>query len=83
MLAKVRSEHHGNTITGILNSGTGNDSTGAKAQDANRQMVTWADVVRKPAVLRNVVERPRKDMNSKIVLKSSISQNNPVNRIKV
>ncbi len=47
-------------VTGILNSGIGNDSTGTKVQDANRQMVTWADVVRKPAVLHNLVEKPRK-----------------------
>jgi hypothetical protein len=92
-VGEVRSEHHGNTVSGTVNISTGHNNTVTKVQNAKAQ-VTWADVVRKPAVLSNVVKTPAvmphgkvpatiAGMNSKIVLQRSFSKNNPVNRIKV
>jgi hypothetical protein len=80
-VGEVRSEHHGNTVSGTVNISTGHNNTVTKVQNAKAQ-VTWADVVRKPAVLSNVVKTPAvmphgkvpatiAGMNSKIVLQRS------------
>ena len=64
-----RSNEHGTTATGVVDTGTGNSGTAAK--------VTWADVVRKSTVY----EAPR--VKSRGFVSRSFSRNNPVNRTEV
>jgi hypothetical protein len=83
-----RSGSHGRTVTSVVDT----------VPEGNRKIMdvaklTWADVVRKPAVASNAKKIPmslskgnagiRKRTKSVSVLKRSFSQNNPVNRIKV
>ena len=83
-----RSEDFELTATGVVDTVTECNSTVGKVTG-----VTWADVVRRPAVTSNVkmatavsskgtsgIGKRTKSMN---VLQRSFSQNNPVNRIKV
>ena len=73
-----RSDEHGTTATGVVDTGTGNSGTVAK--------VTWADVVRKPAVTNVEATKQRRTCgqelvrSSKLVSRGSFSRNKPVNR---
>jgi hypothetical protein len=94
-VGKGRSETHGNTTTGIANTGTVRDCTVVKIPK-----VTWADVVRKsanmvkdPVVASNARKIPAIPSNGFVgnnkrtkrmsVLKRSFSENNPVNSVEV
>lgn len=87
-VGEERSGSHGRTVTSVVDT----------VPEGNRKIMdvaklTWADVVRKPAVASNAKKIPmslskgnagiRKRTKSVSVLKRSFSQNNPVNRIKV
>ena len=71
----LRAGYHGATAKSVLSSGTGTGTGTAKS-------VSWADVVKIPAPPANAVYGQKSIKQSKVVLRS-LSQNNPVNRIKV
>ena len=79
-----RSGEHGYTATGVVGTVPGGDR-----KTKNVTKLTWADVVRKPAVAGNgkivpmVLSKGTDGSDNMSVLMRSFSQNNPVNRIKV
>ena len=72
----LRAGSHGATAKSVLSTGTGIGTVTAAKN------VSWADVVKRPAPPANTACGQKSIKQSKVVLRS-LSQNNPVNRIKV